>query len=102
MSLLKCRNCTYWGETGECTRFPPQIVQDGSEPRFPMVSADMFCAEWSQNDDPGEDVTHGQLTKELINASVDLCMAWNNESDEYKVEPFVKKVQLALARLGAW
>ena len=102
MSALKCRNCTFWNETRECTRFPPQIVADGTEPRFPIVHADMFCAEWMQNDDASEDgVPHGKLHQELVAASIELVKAWHGYEEE-KLEPHIEKLKRTLMRCGEW
>lgn len=106
MSSLKCRNCTFWNETGECTRFPPQIVQDGSEPRFPITNADMFCAEWAQNDDESEDgIPHGKLHQELVTASIQVLKAWfgmMDDPEEEKLEPHMEKLKKTLMRAREW
>ena len=106
MSELKCKNCTFWNETGECTRFPPQIVADGTEPRFPMVLPDMFCAEWMQNDDEMEDdVPFGKLHQELVAASIQVLKAWFGMMDnpeEEKLEPHMEKLKRMLMRSGEW
>lgn len=102
LSYLCCRTCTYWNNTGECTRFPPQVTDEPGPPRFPLTAADVFCAEWSQNDDEFEDgVTHGKLSQELIEASVDLVKAWHG-SEEEKLEPHIKKLQMVLMKCQAW
>lgn len=113
MRGLNCSTCTYWtkddgiaGNVGKCTRFPPQVNDDPGPPRFPMTDETMFCAEWSQNDEPGEDVTHGQLHRELENAGVAVLKAWHGlergNDSEHKLEPVIRKLQLVLQKCRAW
>jgi hypothetical protein len=106
---MNCGNCTYWNrqnedgsEYGECIRFPPQYVEFGSPSEFPKTHAKIYCAEWAQNDDPGEDVTHGQLHKEICDAAIAILKRWYNDNQEEKLEPLMKKLQLALTRDRVW
>lgn len=62
----RCENCKFWketaddGSTGECQRYPPQLVTNSVgtviDAAWPTVDADDWCGEWK----PGQEETEGE------------------------------------------